>query len=694
MSIVGHALIALGVAYLSAVVWLLGKTRRRSSFLTQTSIAIAFTGLCALCSGMVYVRAARGLDYDFFYRAASVGWLPFASMMTLIYELQGKSRQGKVAGAALYLLWSTNVVLCVGTDYVELGAETLVPFVDRVGPLEPTIRVIGSACFLWALVELARSYRASRGLQRQRTAYFFLGLALYAVLGLFGAAGFQLVGSVAFDPTLTVAFSVPWVALTFYAVSRHRLFDVRVVASRILLGALAAAVATGSVGAMFWMLRDSVGDMGAAMLAALATSVLFIATPMERLVSAARGRSHNDVVATETLGAMLELDDLLMRILGMLKQNLGVLRGAILLQDSKGGYELAHALELPAEHPSASDETSPVLSWLRENRGVLILEEQEHQMEDRARAVVSAEMLSWGAEVAVAIVRDDRVSGVVLLGPKEDGEAFLQRDVDLLMTLVSQAALAIDNAQLYSALNAAMLDLDEFVRAAAHDLRSPLLGIDHLARFAQEDLEESDGDEAGEHLEKLRGRVQRMRGLLDAMETYVRAGRGEPKLEEADVRKLAQQVIEEVDAPLGFSLRVDSDEVCVHTATRLLVEVLAQLADNAVTHHDRDDGTVTVTVRDAGALVELCVEDDGPGIDADFQSRIFEMFRRLERRDVSEGAGLGLALCRKLVTRAGGQLWVTSPVSDGRGAAFHFTWPRRWPDAPSHTLWRALPAPS
>jgi signal transduction histidine kinase len=104
-----------------------------------------------------------------------------------------------------------------------------------------------------------------------------------------------------------------------------------------------------------------------------------------------------------------------------------------------------------------------------------------------------------------------------------------------------------------------------------------------------------------------------------------------------------------------------------------LEQVLRNLIGNGLKHNDADSGTVHVDVRDLGAMIEIRVEDDGPGIAPIFHERIFQMFQTLKSRDEIEGSGMGLAIVKKSVEGHGGTIRVESNPPH-RGTAFIFTW--------------------
>jgi signal transduction histidine kinase len=86
---------------------------------------------------------------------------------------------------------------------------------------------------------------------------------------------------------------------------------------------------------------------------------------------------------------------------------------------------------------------------------------------------------------------------------------------------------------------------------------------------------------------------------------------------------------------------------------------------------------VRLGLEDEGAMVAFSVEDDGPGVPAQYHDKVFEMFRTLKPRDQVEGSGMGLAMVRKNVEIFGGT--VTLHSSQGCGAKFQFTWPKTQP---------------
>ena len=215
-------------------------------------------------------------------------------------------------------------------------------------------------------------------------------------------------------------------------------------------------------------------------------------------------------------------------------------------------------------------------------------------------------------------------------------------------------------------------ELDRFAYVASHDLKAPIRAIDSLAAWIEEDAGPVLPEASAEHLRLLRGRTERMEGLLDGLLAYSRAGRGEAAAEPVDVADLVAEAVETVAPPQGFDVVVAPDPPTVTTARAPLALVVRNLIGNAIKHHDRPDGRVTVAARVEGDRLAVEVADDGPGIAPEYQARVFEMFQTLRPRDEVEGSGMGLAIVKKTVESRGGRVTV---ASRGRGTTFEVLWP-------------------
>lgn len=215
-------------------------------------------------------------------------------------------------------------------------------------------------------------------------------------------------------------------------------------------------------------------------------------------------------------------------------------------------------------------------------------------------------------------------------------------------------------------------ELDQFAYVVSHDLKAPLRAIANLSIWIEEDLMGQLPPENQQQLHLLRSRVHRMEALINGLLEFSRVGRAETAIETFSVTQLVIEVIDSLAPPTTFELEV-APNLPTLTARRLLLgQVFANLISNAVKHHDRPSGKITIAGHDQGEFIEFTVTDDGPGIEPQYHTKIFTIFQTLKSRDEQENTGVGLSIVKKIVESEGGTIQVESQV--GQGTTFRFTW--------------------
>jgi signal transduction histidine kinase len=255
------------------------------------------------------------------------------------------------------------------------------------------------------------------------------------------------------------------------------------------------------------------------------------------------------------------------------------------------------------------------------------------------------------------------------------GQVELQQSRDLLQRRVDERTNEL--AQANEELARSNAELEQFAYIASHDLKTPLRAVDNLSKWIEEDLKDLLAGETRENMELMRGRVQRLKVLLDDLMAYSRAGRIGTEVVPVDTAAMVREIVRLLDLPEGFAVTILGQLPNFTTAQGPLEQVLRNLIGNAIKHHDRATGRVEISVADRGDDYEFIVADDGPGIPPGLQDKAFQMFQTLRPRDEVEGSGMGLAVVKKLVGWQGGRVWVESGPH-GRGATFRFTWKKDW----------------
>jgi PAS domain S-box-containing protein len=218
-------------------------------------------------------------------------------------------------------------------------------------------------------------------------------------------------------------------------------------------------------------------------------------------------------------------------------------------------------------------------------------------------------------------------------------------------------------------------DLEEFAYIVSHDLRTPLRAIDNIVDWISDDLGADPPGDVGRHLARLRLRVYRMENMIQDLFTYSRVGRSEVVLEVVDPEALVQHLVEDLAVADGFQVEVRNSAGPLRVARTPVETVLRNLLGNAIKHHDHVAGNVIVDVSCSGRFYVIAVTDDGPGIAAQDQGRIFKLFQTLAPVQGEHTGGIGLAVVKKWVEASGGNIQVTSPVEAGRGSRFTVRWP-------------------
>jgi signal transduction histidine kinase len=250
----------------------------------------------------------------------------------------------------------------------------------------------------------------------------------------------------------------------------------------------------------------------------------------------------------------------------------------------------------------------------------------------------------------------------------------LQQAADLSLEVLKRTEAELELRDNNQQLERSNRDLEDFAYIASHDLRTPLNGINSTALCLEEDLQDSLSDESRKLLGLMRSRINRMEALLDDLLTYSRVGRTDTAVSETKLADIFDHIIAVLHPPAHIQVRVEGEMPVIVTASAQLEQVLRNLINNAIKHHDKQNGEVVVCAKRVGDFVEFVVRDDGPGILPQFHDKIFQLFQTLKRRGEVESTGMGLAIVKKLVERQKCLVTVHSE-GDGTGSQFRFQWP-------------------
>jgi signal transduction histidine kinase len=218
----------------------------------------------------------------------------------------------------------------------------------------------------------------------------------------------------------------------------------------------------------------------------------------------------------------------------------------------------------------------------------------------------------------------------------------------------------------------------------SHELRTPLNAIIGFSEVLHEQMFGELNEQQLAYLEDVLEAARHLLSLINEVLdlSKVEAGRMELELTDVSLTETLKSglTMHEERASRGgvtLGLAVSPDQILVRADERKLRQVVFNLLSNAV-KFTLPGGRVDVTAQAADGVVEVAVADTGPGIAADEQESIFEVFQQGRSGNSGvrpEGTGLGLPLARRFVELHGGRLWVES--TPGRGSTFRFTLPER-----------------
>ncbi|ADD07494.1 sensor box histidine kinase (plasmid) [Natrialba magadii ATCC 43099] len=254
-------------------------------------------------------------------------------------------------------------------------------------------------------------------------------------------------------------------------------------------------------------------------------------------------------------------------------------------------------------------------------------------------------------------------------------EGFLQEEQELIETLALLLKLHLDRQEYIDGLQRSNKRLEQFAYAASHDLQEPLRMVSSYLQLIEQryaDKLDADGEE---FLEYAVDGAERMRAMIDGLLQYSRVeSRGEP-FEAVDLDDVLADVLNDLRLSIDeHDANITSDLLpTVKGDASQLRQVFQNLIDNALEYSGDDPPRVHVTAERTGDRWQVTVSDEGIGIDPEDADRVFEVFQRLHTRDEHAGTGIGLALCRRIIERHGGEIQVES--EPGEGTAFSFTLP-------------------
>lgn len=316
---------------------------------------------------------------------------------------------------------------------------------------------------------------------------------------------------------------------------------------------------------------------------------------------------------------------------------------------------------------------------------------------------------SWGTHclMIVPLLSRGAVIGTLVIASDQEGREFTPTEVSLAETVAGQIATAVENSRLFAGMQrakeAAVAANDaksEFLTNVSHELRTPLTSVVGFAKIIRKRLDErvfplvpADDPRAQRAVDQVRANVgiivaegERLTTLINNVLDLakIEAGKIEWDMQPQRIdtiveRGLAATALLFDEKGLVLNRDIAPDLPMVVGDHDSLIQVVINLLSNAAKF--TDEGSVTCRARHVGGEVVISVTDTGRGIAEADQPRVFEQFAQVGDALTAKplGTGLGLPICKQIVERHGGRLWIESTL--GSGSTFSFTLPALDPDA-------------
>jgi PAS domain S-box-containing protein len=219
------------------------------------------------------------------------------------------------------------------------------------------------------------------------------------------------------------------------------------------------------------------------------------------------------------------------------------------------------------------------------------------------------------------------------------------------------------------------MELQQFAYIASHDLQAPLRSIAAFAQFLQKDYQGRLDDQADDYINRMVGSVKNMQTMIGDLLAYSRVESQSVSFHPVDLNQVCDDLVEMLRTMLEDTDGEVSHEELPTVAGEhsQLVQLMQNLIGNSIKYHGDQPPRVHVSAEWKDDAWTIAVRDEGIGIDAKNHDKIFEIFCRLHTEQEYSGTGIGLAICRRIVHRHGGQMWLES--QPGEGSTFYFSIP-------------------
>jgi len=406
------------------------------------------------------------------------------------------------------------------------------------------------------------------------------------------------------------------------------------------------------------------------------------------------------------ISAEIEQEALLKKIMNVVIESSGAQHGYLLTEENGNLFIRAesHATDKEAVKTfnkrleDADDICKAIVRYVHRTGKRLILDNaaQEGIFKDN-QEVQDMELRSV---LCMPVINQSKMIGVLYLENYLSDSVFTSEKTDMIELLISQAAISLENARLINEmeqlvqertvelsaankmlklkldeLNRSNAELEQFAYVSSHDLQEPLRMVASYLQLLQMDYKGKLDGEADEYINFAVDGSIRMQHLIDDLLEFSRVTTQAREFEPIDCELVYKQVLPNLETSIKENEAIITHDKLpeVMADSTQLTQVFQNLISNAIKFRSEKTPKIHISSRKEDDQWIFSVTDNGIGIDPKHSDRIFEVFKRLHKRREYPGTGIGLSICKKIIERHEGRIWVKS--KPGNGSTFYFTLP-------------------
>jgi light-regulated signal transduction histidine kinase (bacteriophytochrome) len=227
--------------------------------------------------------------------------------------------------------------------------------------------------------------------------------------------------------------------------------------------------------------------------------------------------------------------------------------------------------------------------------------------------------------------------------------------------------------ELINKLKTSNKELEQFAYVASHDLQEPLRMVASFSQLLERRYKDQIDEDADDYIEFIVEGANRMKKLIDDLLAFSRLNTEAKEFKLTDTNSALDDVLVNLNPTImENNAQITHDPLPIIKVDSSQIRQLFQnLITNAIKFHGDEPPKIHISAEETGKEWLFSVSDNGIGIDSNHLEKIFNVFNRLHTREEYEGTGIGLAICKRIVERHGGKIWVES--EPGKGSTFYFT---------------------